>query len=154
MFSRAPIRRTRSGRYQVNLGPVERHVLRSLPGQLEELLASPDDPRLRRLFPPAYHQEIDEARQREYRQLMLDDLVEGHRAALATLARTADADELSEEELTAWLRSLNTLRLFLGTVLDVSEEDDPADATTAEQQIYLVLGLVQEYVVSALARQT
>ena len=38
--------------------------------------------------------------------------------------RTIDAtDELTEDELLAWLRSLNDVRLVLGTILDVSEED-------------------------------
>jgi hypothetical protein len=154
MRFRAPIRRKANGRYQVNLGPGERQLLRTLPAQLEDLLSAPDEPNMRRLFPPAYHQPDDQDRQEEYRRLMLDDLVEGHREALATLARTADAREVSEEELAAWMRALNSLRLFLGTALDVSEDDDPRDSSSPEQQIYLVLGILQEQVVDALSRQT
>ncbi len=151
LFSRPPVRRDRRGRYQVNLSAPERQLLALLPGQLAELLAEPDDPALRRLFPPAYSEPTDAEHEDEYRRLMQEDLLERHRAALDTLARTADATQLSEEELLAWLHSLNSLRLVLGTRLDVTEDDDPADTSTPERQVYLLLGWLEESVVEALA---
>ncbi|MHB1536636.1 MAG: DUF2017 family protein [Acidimicrobiales bacterium] len=153
LFGRPPVRRGRDGRYLVHLSAPEREVLQLLPTQLTELLSQPDDPSLRRLFPPAYHDADDAERQADYRRLMQEDLIERHRQALETLARTAGATELSEEELSAWLHSLNSLRLVLGTRLDVSEDDDPLDATTPEQQLYLLLGYLEECVVDALSGQ-
>ena len=38
------------------------------------------------------------------------------------MERTARADELTEDELLAWLRSLNAVRLVLGTRLGVTED--------------------------------
>ena len=47
-----------------------------------------------------------------------------HREELDLLASTADAERLSEEQLLAWTRALNSLRLVLGTFLDVQEGDE------------------------------
>ena len=43
--------------------------------------------------------------------------------ALDTLSKTADATELSEEQLDAWVRALNDIRLWLGTLLDITEDE-------------------------------
>src|SRR5690606_18164355 len=55
LFDRDRARRRGPGRYQVKLRPNERALVADLVGQLrEQLLASTDDPAVRRLFPPAY----------------------------------------------------------------------------------------------------
>ena len=78
-----PVRRTRSGMYEINLGAEDRELLRSLPGQLRSAIAtSPDDPAFRRLFPPAYV--ADTEAQEEYRQLMGNELDESRSRALET----------------------------------------------------------------------
>lgn len=154
MFVRRPVRRNRQGRFQLSLSNDERELLRVLPAQLVELLAEPDDPGLRRLFPPAYHAEGDSQRQAEYRRLMQEDLAERHREALEVLARTAGADELTEEEMAVWMRSLNDIRLVLGTRLDVSEDDDPASGSEPELAVYYFLGYLQECVIEALGGQS
>jgi hypothetical protein len=147
-FSR-PVRRNRHGSVSVNLPPGERQVLRQLPAELKALLARPDDPALRRLFPPAYTDD-DEATA-EYRRLMQDDLLQHHAAALDTLSTTADRTELSDEEATAWMQALNQIPLVLGTRLDVTEDDDPRDVRSPEHRLYFYLGYLQEHVVEALA---
>jgi hypothetical protein len=147
---RRPIRRTRSGRYQVNLGGQERDVLAALAPQLRQLLADPDQDMLHRLFPPAYGAETDTAHQEEYRRLMQEDLVERHGAALEVLEQTAGADELDEAQMEAWMRALNHLRLVIGTRLDVTEEDDPTALDDPDHQVYYLLGYLQECVVEAL----
>ncbi len=143
---RRPVKRTRSGRYQLRLSAGERAVLRTLPQQLEELLGQ-DDPSLRRLFPPAY--EDDPERDAEYRRLMRDDLLVRHQAALSTMSRTIDAADLSEEELTAWLGSLNDFRLVLGTRLGVTE--DEVATGTPDHALYHYLTFLEESMVQALA---
>jgi hypothetical protein len=140
------VKRTRTGRYHLRLSSGERAVLRSLPDQLDELLDE-DDPSLRRLFPPAY--EDDPERDAEYQRLMREDLVARHRAALETMARTLDASDLTEEELSAWLGSLNGFRLVLGTRLGVTEDDTATG--TAEYALYHYLTYLEESVVQALA---
>jgi hypothetical protein len=150
LFGRPPIRRVAAGRYAINLGDSERSLLAGLADQLTELLENPDNPGLHRSFPPAY-QGVDNAqRADEYRRLMNDELVNQHRDALATLAESAEAKELTEEQLHAWMRALNQLRLTLGTRLDVTEDSD-LDRSSVEGQIYEFLTIVQGDVIEALA---
>lgn len=150
MFRRRPIRAVTGGRYRIDLAPAERQLLEVLPPQLTTLLGEPGADGLQRLFPPAYHESTDDERQEEYRRLMQDDLVERHRDALETLARTSTAKEVSAAELDAWVRALNSLRLVLGTRLDVSEQETPGELTDLDHQIYYLLGYLQECAVEAL----
>jgi hypothetical protein len=143
---RQPIKRTRTGRFQIRLSDEDREMLRILHDQLDQLLDE-DDASLRRLFPPAYNE--DPEFDAEYQRLMREDLVDRRRAALATMVRTLDSSELSEEELTGWLGALNDFRLVLGTQLDVTEDDLFID--TPEHALYHYLGYLEESVVSALA---
>jgi Domain of unknown function (DUF2017) len=130
-------------------------VLRTLPAALERLLdEEPNDPDLRRLFPPAYAD--DPEADAEFRRLMAGELLDGRLAALRAFAGTLDAHVLSEEDLEAWLRALNDLRLFLGTRLGVEEEDlleplDPRRPDAEERALYAYLSWLQEHVVAALA---
>jgi Domain of unknown function (DUF2017) len=152
---RPPIARTPAGDFRVSIGRRERAVLRSLPAALDRLLdEEPDDPDLRRLFPPAYAD--DEEAEAEYRRLMAGELLDGRRAALRTFAETLDADVLTADDLESWLRALNDLRLFLGTRLDVTEEDlvqpfDPREPKAEERALYAYLSWLQEHVVEALS---
>jgi hypothetical protein len=144
------VRRTRKGDFEVKLPDAERDVLRSLPGQLRELLAS-DDPSVFRLFPSAYPD--DPEREAEYSQLVRHELVEHHLASLDTLEQTLDETRLTEEQLLAWLGATNDLRLVLGTRLDVSEDmaeipdDDPRAPAFA---VYGYLTWLQEQLVEAI----
>ena len=148
------VRRTRSGEVQLRLSDEERRLLRTLPSQLEQLLEEdPEDPSLRRLTPPAY---VDQPElEAEYRRFMSDDLRERLLAALATMAETVDADRLSEDQAQRWLAALNSLRLVIGTRLDVSEEMagadiDPEDPDALLLAVYGYLSWLQDELVDAL----
>jgi hypothetical protein len=150
---RRRVSRTKAGTYALRLPGPERELLADLVDQLRELLVvTTDDPSVRRLFPTAYHE--DPERDREYQQLVRDELLERRLAALTTVEETAAADELDEDQLTAWLTALNDLRLVLGTRLDVSEdqedmaEDDPDAPVMA---VYGYLSVLLGDVVDALA---
>lgn len=153
LFRRRRVQRTRRGTYEVHLPEPERALLGSLADQLRELLAeTTDDPVVRRLFPTAYHDDAE--RDREYQQLVRDELLERRLAALATVEATLEASELDDEQLNAWLRGLNDLRLVLGTRLDVSEELLDVDADDPDAPAYAVyeyLGFLLSEVVDALA---
>jgi hypothetical protein len=150
-----PIEPTGDGDFLLRLSDGERELLRTLPAELREVLGSEHrDPALRRLFPPAY--EGDEEGEAEYRRLMADELLEGRRAALQLVEETAGRDRLSAEELDAWLRALNDLRLVLGTRLDMTEEMyeaelDPAHPQAYELSVYAYLSWLQEQLVAAAA---
>ena len=140
------------------LAPGVRELVRHGIGQLVELLDREEPPpSLRRLFPPAYADaEGDNAeREAEYRRLMGDDLRRRHREAAEELLASIDATELDDAQAEAWVRALNELRLVIGTILDVSEEDqgpdDPADPSMAAYVLYDLLGQIQAYLVDELA---
>ena len=97
LLPRRLVRRDRQGGYVLRLGASDREMLRQLAPQFSALLEEPDQPVLRRLFPPAYSDPAHAEQQEEYRRLMQEDLVARHREELELLASTADADHLSEE---------------------------------------------------------
>jgi hypothetical protein len=147
------IAKTRRGDFRVRLLPQERTLLRGLPNRLRELLGTAD-PSVARLFPPAYPD--DPAAAEEYDRLVRGELVDGKLAALRLLEQTADAETLDSEQLGAWLGALESLRLVLGTQLDVTEETYgvPLDARhpqAPELALYGWLSWLQEEVVAALA---
>jgi hypothetical protein len=147
------IQRDRKGGYKLRLPPYERELLRSLPAQFREVLQT-DDPSMRRLFPPAYIDD-DEAND-EFQRLMREELLEGKLTALKVVEETADADHLTGEQLESWLGALESLRLFLGTQLDVTEETyvdeiDRDDPRALELALYGYLSWLQEQAVEALS---
>jgi hypothetical protein len=154
------VRRGRHGDYELRLPRAERELLRSLGPDTRRLLedrnaAGEPDPAVDRLFPVAYPD--DEERQTEYRLLVHDELLESHLAALAVLEETADAERLDDEQLQAWMRALNEIRLVLGTRLGVSEDRDErqwddADPRGTAFAVYDYLTFLQGEVIEALSR--
>jgi hypothetical protein len=153
-------RRDRRGRFHVRLAPEERDLLRSLPAKVREALDEIDasggdgDPAAARLFPPAYTSDPD--REAEYRGLMRGDLADGRRAALDAFEAGIDAEILEQDELLAWLRALNDIRLLLGSRLDVTEEQStvrvsPGDPRAAALSLYQYLSWLEEDLVEALS---
>jgi hypothetical protein len=150
------VARGADGRFDLDLPPEERTLLRSLPASMRLALSEgtpADDPALARLNPKAYAD--DEELEREYRELVGDELNTGRMAALDTLEATADAPTLDEPELQAWMRAINDARLLLGSRLGVTEDrteraipDDHHDAQA--HAVYDYLSWLEEEVVEAL----
>jgi hypothetical protein len=137
---------------RVNLEVHERVLVGELLDDLEALLADPDDPALRRLFPPAY---TDPASEEQYRSLVGDQLVSGRAKALATVRDTLGEKTLDLDQAEQWLRALNDVRLVLGTRLDVSEQIDYDmldlnEPRGRELAVYGYLSWLQEQLVEAL----
>jgi Domain of unknown function (DUF2017) len=137
---------------RLNLDEHELLLLRELLDELAGLLDDPDDPALRRLFPPAYS---DRASEEQYRSLVRDQLLGGRSKALATVRDTLGEESLDLDQAEVWLRALNDLRLVLGTRLDVGEEIDYGrldlnDPRGRELAIYGYLSWLQEQLVEAL----
>ncbi|MFE6916532.1 DUF2017 domain-containing protein [Streptomyces rubiginosohelvolus] len=146
----------------------------------------PTDPALARLFPDAYggpggpegsagagkpegEQELRE-RSAEFRRFTEMDLRSGKRDDALAVVRTLDALSpapdggavltLTGDECLSWLRSLNDLRLTIGTRLEVSDEDQgeegslyrlpDSDPRKPMVMAYLWLGALQESLVETL----
>ena len=149
----APIRKGKDGRYRVRIDETARTVLCDLARQLTPAIAT-HDPMTKRLFPPAYPDPQLADVEREYRGLVETALVAHHQRALETLASTAKADTLSEEEVHDWLSAIESMRLVLGTRLDVSEDMTPPrpdDPAAAEYALYEYLGGLQYLLIETLA---
>ena len=149
------VRRRSDGRYQLVLDQRLRDAVASLLGELDELIESdPDDPGLRRLSPPAYAEDVE--RDAEYQLLAGDELRTSRHDAISAVRASLAAEHLSEDELWAWLQSLNALRLVVGTRLDIDEDDhqqadvDPADPAAALWSIYQFATWTQHEIIQAL----
>ncbi|MGH1493784.1 MAG: DUF2017 family protein [Acidimicrobiales bacterium] len=138
------------GRFNVQLSPDAKKGIVSLAEELEEL-QSTDRPETRRLFPTAYPD--DPERDAGYQIFARDQLIEKRRAAVEIIRQTSEADVLTADELGSWMGVLNDLRLVLGTMLDVSEDDDDIDFDGPEadsQMLYRYLGELVHSIVEAL----
>jgi len=102
-----------------------RALLRSVARQMQDVLTDDeyaDSPLLARLLPQAVMDDPLEAL--GFEQLMGKAIHDGKIEAAKVLEATAGNERLTEEETLAWLRSLNDVRLMLGTHLNVSEDVD------------------------------
>ncbi|HUY86777.1 MAG TPA: DUF2017 family protein [Acidimicrobiales bacterium] len=121
------IARTPDGKFSVRLSPHEKSVLASLPGQAQAL-ATGGDPSTIRLFPPAYVEDTNA--EAEYVTLMRGDLMDGCVEALETFRKTISSETISEEEALQWLRAVNSIRLIIGTKINVQEGEQGPDPET------------------------
>ena len=173
---------------RLTLGAAEAGLLDNLLGQLLELLEpegadalesddplaemvgigtatqAPDDPALARLLPDAYRDDAEAAA--EFRRYTEVGLREQKLAQAAAARRTlsdpalADGVTLTAEDADAWLRTLNDIRLTLGTRLDVTEDYQaeqellgslpPDDPRLFLHDVYDWLGYLQSTLLHAL----
>jgi hypothetical protein len=80
-------------------------------------------------------------------------LVEQRLASIETVELTLDTDTLDDDAAGAWMRTLNDLRLVVGTRLDVSEDQTEIDLDDPDAQLYAVydyLGFLVDRLVVAL----
>ncbi len=150
-----PVTRRVDGTFNVNLNDDERAAFIKFFSEFEELLnADSRDDNLRRLFPVAYHD--NDENDGEFQRLMHDDLVTSKRTSLDTSRRimqSAIDDTVSEADMLQLMTTLNGLRLVLGTMLDVGEDDgdiDDDDPLAGQRHLYEYIGWLLEWVVAGL----
>jgi hypothetical protein len=149
------VSRDPAGGFEAQFPKPERELLRALPGRLRDEILAPDaDPAVHRLFPPAHREDPEIAE--TYRALVHDDLVAGRLGAIEVMESSIDADHLDEEQLLAWMGTINDLRLILGTRLGVTDdrqdEDLPVDDARAQAYaLYHYLSQLVEEMVEALS---
>jgi hypothetical protein len=140
-------------------GPASDDALASM--GILETAAKPDDPVLERLFPDAYQEDGEAAREfRRYTEMGLrDGKREAARTVLSSLSSGPGSTDvvIDEEQAQIWLRALNDVRLALGTRLDITEEWyeeaadlDPRDPRTPMFAAYDWLTMLQESLVRVL----
>ena len=150
-----PVQAVKGG-WAINLDVEERNLLLRLMGELEALLASGDgsDALLARLYPVAYPD--DEEKEAEYQRLMREELVASRLGAIETVKAALDPERtelLTEGDTIALLPSSNSVRLVLGTMLGITDDEsaDAADDTdTPEHHLYDFLSWLLEWTVRSL----
>jgi hypothetical protein len=154
---RPPVERTRRG-YRINIDDREREVVRHLLEEMRSLLLGPaDHPALARVFPAAYHLPEHAEHDAEYQRFMREELVASRLTGIDTVLGALSAEPpLAEAQVLALAQALNGVRLVLGTVLDVGEDDgiddvDPDDPLAAEHQLYGFLSWLLEWTVRSLS---
>ena len=149
----SPIRRRRDGRYAVRLPAQVRTLLATLAEQMAPMINS-DDPAVTRLFPPAYIGDDTADAEKHYRRLVDGALHNHHHQAVRILSETVTADTLTADQLSGWLSAIGSMRLVIGTRLDVSEDMDkpaPGDPSASEHAVFDLLGMLQATIVDVLA---
>jgi len=164
-INKGPVTRTKTGNYKLALPKGHCEVLTHLITELRDsLLNTTDDASLRRLFPTAYHN--DAIKDAEYQRLMRDELLASRLASIETALDVIGAsNELSESEIDAFARSINSLRLVIGTTLDIAESDhgdlsiesrqlnspetEAGEEKIIQSDLYDYLGWLLEWTVSA-----
>ena len=157
-----PFRAARGGDVVARLDPAEAGIVGLLLDQLEQLLDADavdvtGDPVIARLFPDGHRSDPEMAA--DYRELTESSLRSGKADDLATMRATLPEGggeiRLDPEQAAAWLRTTNDLRLALGTRLDITEETEPPEEVTGEEDqqlaVYYWLTAVQGSLVDALA---
>ena len=139
--------------YALTLDERERALIRQILGDMRALLMlDAEDPRVRRLYPAAYADDAE--KEDEYRKLTHEELRLLRLANVDAVEASIDAELLSEEQLTAWMQAINSLRLVLGTLLDIADDDqelafDPDDPEARTQALYGDLGGLLDEIVDA-----
>lgn len=140
----------------VNLDVEERNLLLRLMGELEALLSSgdADNELLARLYPVAYPD--DEEKEAEYQRLMRDELVASRLEAIEAVKVALGPERpelLSEGDTIALMQSINSVRLVLGTMLGITDDesaDAAEDTDTPEHHLYDFLSWLLEWTVRSL----
>lgn len=153
--------RARRGEIVARLEPAEATILGLLLDQLELLLAADaddvaGDAVFTRLLPDGHRADPEIAA--DYRELTEASLRSGKADDLATMRATLPADggevRLDADQAGSWLRGTNDLRLALGTRLEITEDSEPPDEITGEEDqqlaVYYWLTALQGSLVDAL----
>jgi hypothetical protein len=156
-----PFRAARGGDVVARLDPAEAGIVGLLLDQLEQLLdADADDvggdPVIARLLPEGHRGDPELAA--DYRDLTEASLRSGKADDLAMVRATLPPEggevRLDAEQAGAWLRSTNDLRLAMGTRLEITEDTEPPDEVTGEEDqqlaVYYWLTALQGSLVDAL----
>jgi hypothetical protein len=151
----------RGGDVVARLDPAEAGIVGLLLDQLEQLLEADaddvgDDPVIARLLPDGHRGDPEAAA--DYRELTEASLRSGKADDLAmvraTLPDGGGEVRLDADQAAAWLRATNDLRLALGTRLDITDDTEPPEEITGEEDqqlaVYYWLTALQGSLVDAL----
>jgi hypothetical protein len=158
MSERGAFTRVKGGGFGLRLNTEERTLVARLLDELAALLTDPVQPSMTERLFPVVHPDHPE-QEAEYQRLMRDELVASRLAGIATvkevLAGTGNGKKVtfSEDQLVAFMQALNGVRLVLGTILNITDDDEDGseNALVPEYQLYAYLSWVLDSAVHALS---
>lgn len=142
----------------IDIGRAETEIVGRLVAELRAMLVDPEPDAaaaalLSRLFPVAHPD--DEELEAEYQRLMREELVESKLSALDIVERAlAGRGRVDDGELLAFMQSVNSIRLVLGTMLGVDDDPQAPEVTpgledSPEYHLYGYLSWLLEWCVRA-----
>lgn len=147
--------------FSLHFGTQERRLIITLLEQLRDLLTSGQGAEItRRLHPPAYHLVDDSEAEAEYQRLMNEELVASRLGAIQVVidALNQPSDwRCTDDTIIHLMTSVNSVRLVLGTMLDVGEDDEEYDEEHPDADrydLYELLGYFVAVAVKALTEPT
>ena len=135
-------------------------VAERFPNQLAALLAKVNQPsysayamfRLSPTAPPETEKAAEASKERA--SLTKGALRAGRRAGLDLVEASLDERTIEGETLSAWMRTLNDVRLVLGTRLEITDDEQPPpapwDGSFPTWRVYALLGVLVHEAVLAL----
>ena len=143
----------RDGTFRLRWTYDERELVQTAIDRLDAVV-DPGHEALARLYPAAYGE--DEQRSAEYAAVAHHELIDSRRAAFQTVRECLRRNVITADELGALMRSVNDVRLVLGTQLDVTEDDEwlpsPDSPSFAEARTYFLLTALLGDIISAMRR--
>ena len=111
---------------------------------------------MRRLFPVVHPDDAE--REAEYQRLMREELVSSRLGAVdvveSVLGGSGRRVTLDDAQMQAFVQSVNAVRLVLGTLLDVTEDEDesrPDLVSSPEYQLYAYLSWLLDSAIQAMS---
>jgi len=129
--------------FTLHIGTDERLVVAGLLTELRDMQTDPDAAdAVARLFPVVHP--TDPVEEEEWQRLMREELVTSRRAAIDTvvevLQRPGRKIPVSADEMHVFVQAVNSIRLVLGTVLEVAEDEDEVPPELLESPEYALYG--------------
>ena len=143
--------------FTLHIGAEERRVVAGLLTELRDMQTDPDAAdAVARLFPVVHPD--DPGEEEEWQRLMREELVTSRAAAIDTvvgvLERPGRKVPVSAAEMHALIQAVNSIRLVLGTVLEVGEDEDevaPEVLDSPEYGLYGYLSFVLDASIRAMS---
>lgn len=146
------VRRIEGDRFAIDLDHRVRQVLLDLKEMAVAHLAV-ESPATTRIFPVTYQNSPE--MELDFQKLTRAPLTDHHQACLDTFANTLFLDELSLDEILAWLGALNNIRFILGSALEIDQDREAPEKDDPNYEgfvVYDLLTYLQSAIIDELER--
>ena len=133
------IKKLSEDRYKLDLHPQIRQLLSDLKQTTLDHIEE-GSPAAKRIYPIAYSGSAE--MEMDFEKLTRKPLMNHHRENLALFESSLSKSVLTQNEVLAWIGSLNDMRLVLGTALDLDEDQPSPSADDPNYEGYVIYDLL------------